>query len=146
MKENMNAKETNANSSNKTNETNATKKGTEKKRVNKFCVKRPHKKFYKILKNVIVLILVIFLVAENSYFLFQKVFPKKYTATATVIEIIPNDSENSTICFQLVNNKHIFCIETSEKYSIDEHYILTFSTKNTDTILDDEIVRIERIL
>ena len=129
-----------------TKQTNATETITTKKKSNKFFAKYSQKKIRKFWKNILILILTIFLVVETSYFVFWKFFPKKYTATATVIDVIPNDSENSTICFQLVNNKHIFCIETSEKYSIYENYVLTFNSKNTQNILDDEVVRIERIL
>lgn len=98
------------------------------------------KNFYKIL----CVIFAIFIVATYVPKIYFRIFPKSYQSTARVIDIIPNDSENSTICFQLANNRHIYCIETSEKYELDELYNLTFSSKNTITILDDEIIKIER--
>lgn len=96
------------------------------------------------LYKILVIFFAILLIVTNVPKIFHKIYPKTYTTYATVVEIIPEDSEIYTICFQLVNNKHIYCVETSENYEIGENYNITFNTKNTETILDDEIIEIKR--
>ena len=120
-----------------TENTNNNVNATGKQKQKKFSLP---KKSWKILAILFAIILFL----QTFSVIFSKNFPKKYTSTATVIEIIPNDSENSTICFQLASNEHIFCIETSENYEIGERYNLTFTNNKTVTILDDEIIEIKR--
>lgn len=110
---------------------------TDKKKQKKLSLPKKSWKILAILFAIISLLLTVSAI-------FYKNSPKIYTSTATVIEIIPNDSENFTICFQLVNNRHIFCIETSENYEVGERYNLTFTNNKTVTILDDEIIEIKR--
>lgn len=106
---------------------------TENKKINL------SKKSWKILA----ILFAVILFAQTFALIFNNCVEKKYTSTATVVDIIPNEN-NTTVCFQLVNNKHIFCIETDQSYEIGEIYNLTFSNSKTDTILDDKIIEIKR--
>jgi hypothetical protein len=97
------------------------------------------KNFWRNMTIFLAILYVIFFL----YIGFFKIFPPKYSANAQVIEVIPNEN-NYTICFQLENNNHVFCVDTSENYSVGENYVLTFNSHTTISILDDEIVKIER--
>lgn len=65
---------------------------------------------------------------------------EEYSVSAVVTDIV---AEKNSVYFT-TPTEHTFVIITDEIFSINENYTLTFTTNNTPTIEDDEIIRVAR--